>query len=256
MSYQYLIVLNRFLLGEKSLIRKLFQMNFIKYRLSFNTIIFASTLSLIILSIPSYAENNQRQNLLILGDSLSAGYRLGQDSSWPFLLNEKLTQLSEANSANDYPIIINGSISGDTAEQALSRLPDLLTQYKPRYVLIELGANNGLQGLDVLSLKSTLNDIINLIKENHAQPILMQIDIPRNYGKRYVDTFRQIYPALAEEQDITLIPFFMEDVVIQNAQNNGTWLQDDGIHPTDIAQPYIVDWMLEKLMPILQSKDK
>ncbi|WP_143047635.1 GDSL-type esterase/lipase family protein [Thorsellia anophelis] len=204
----------------------------------------------------SFADEDSRPKLLILGDSLSAGYRLSNEVSWPVLLNNLIGEKTQSSNSSKLNIqIINASISGDTAEQGLARLPNLLETYKPNYILIELGANNGLQGLDTNNLKTTLKSIISDSKAAGAEPILMQIDIPRNYGKRYVDAFSAVYPSIAAELNIPLIPFFMESVVINNAQNGGLWLQDDGIHPTEAAQPFIANWMYDTLISTLKPKE-
>lgn len=180
-------------------------------------------------------------NLLIIGDSLSAVYRLPVDSSWPSLLNKKWQ--NEAGKPN----IINASISGDTAAQGLARLPALLKQHHPRWVLIELGANDGLRGFAPPAISQTLTQIITLVKQADAQPLLMQIRLPPNYGRRYTDAFYAIYPALAKQNDIPLVPFFMEQVAVKPE-----WMQDDGLHPAQTAQPFIADWMADKLAPLVK----
>ncbi len=181
--------------------------------------------------------------LLILGDSLSAGYRIPAEQAWATLLAERWQKKSP-------PIlVINGSISGNTASQGLERLPTLLTQHKPDWVLIELGANDGLQGLSVEQLGITLQQIIDQIEQNGAKPLLMQIRIPPNYGKRYTSSFEKVYPTLAEKNHLPLIPFFMENVI-----TTPEWIQPDGIHPTEQAQPTIADFMEKQLSPYLLAK--
>ncbi|WP_198148727.1 multifunctional acyl-CoA thioesterase I/protease I/lysophospholipase L1 [Xenorhabdus hominickii] len=174
--------------------------------------------------------------LLILGDSLSAVYRLPVEQSWPALLAKQWQQ------AGKKTTIINGSISGNTAAQGLDRLPELLKQHNPKWVLIELGANDGLRGLPIQNIEQDLQQSITLIQKADAQPLLMQIRISPNYGKRYTDSFAKIYPALSERNQIPLLPFFMEHVAIKPE-----WMQDDGLHPNQNAQPFIADWMSKKL---------
>ena len=178
--------------------------------------------------------------LLILGDSLSAGYRMAATSAWPALLNEKWQPQTT---------VVNASISGDTSQQGLSRLPALLTQHKPRWVLVELGGNDGLRGFQPQQTEATLRKILQGVKEAGAQPLLMQIRLPANYGRRYNESFSAIYPALAKEFDIPLVPFFMEEVY-QKPQ----WMQDDGIHPNPDAQPFIADWMATRLAPLVNHE--
>ncbi|HFP3027776.1 multifunctional acyl-CoA thioesterase I/protease I/lysophospholipase L1 [Yersinia enterocolitica] len=181
--------------------------------------------------------------LLILGDSLSAGYRLPIAEAWPSRL-DKTWQTTPS-----LPKVVNASISGDTAAQGLARLPALLKQHQPRWVLIELGANDGLRGFPPQDIQRDLTQVINLIKEAKAQPLLMQIRIPPNYGRRYTDAFSTMYPQLAQQFGIPLVPFFMEQVAVKPE-----WMQDDGLHPNAQAQPFIADWMAQQLKPLVTSK--
>ncbi len=136
--------------------------------------------------------------LLVLGDSLSAGYRMAAGAAWPALLNDKWQSKTP---------VINASISGDTSQQGLSRLPALLKQHQPRWVLVELGGNDGLRGFQPQQTEDTLRTILQEIKAANAQPLLMQIRLPANYGRRYNEAFSAIYPKLAKEFDIPLLPF-------------------------------------------------
>lgn len=176
--------------------------------------------------------------LLILGDSLSAGYRMAANNAWPALLDKQWSQ-------NNIQVV-NASISGDTAGQGLSRLPALLQQHQPQWVLIELGGNDGLRGFPPQSVKKTLQQIITQVQNAGAQPWLMQIRLPANYGRRYNEAFSAIYPQLAQEYALPLVPFFMEEVYLKPQ-----WIQDDGIHPTADAQPFIADVMAKALSPLL-----
>ncbi|EKT0592980.1 multifunctional acyl-CoA thioesterase I/protease I/lysophospholipase L1 [Morganella morganii] len=179
--------------------------------------------------------------LLILGDSLSAGYRLPAGEAWAAQLGQRWQQ------AGNGITLINGSISGNTAAQGLARLPALLEQHRPQWVLIELGANDGLRGLPLAQTRTDLQAAIDAVKAAGAKPLLMQIRIPPNYGKRYTERFSALYPALAQENAVPLLPFYMEAVV-----TNPQWIQDDGIHPNAAAQPYVTDWMDKTLLPYLQ----
>lgn len=179
--------------------------------------------------------------LLILGDSLSAGYRLPAGEAWAAQLGQRWQQ------AGNGITLINGSISGNTAAQGLARLPALLEQHRPQWVLIELGANDGLRGLPLTQTRTDLQAAIDAVKAAGAKPLLMQIRIPPNYGKRYTERFSALYPALAQENAVPLLPFYMEAVV-----TNPQWIQDDSIHPNAAAQPYVTDWMDKTLLPYLQ----
>lgn len=181
--------------------------------------------------------------LLILGDSLSAGYRLPVAQAWPTLLANRWQKQPSG------PQVINASISGDTAAQGLARLPELLKQHQPRWVMIELGANDGLRGFPAQDIQRDLSQIITQVRQAGAQPLLMQIHIPPNYGRRYTDAFGAIYPVLAKQFNIPLLPFFMEQVVIKPE-----WMQDDGLHPNKDAQPFIATWMAERLEPLVKHE--
>ncbi|KMV69448.1 multifunctional acyl-CoA thioesterase I/protease I/lysophospholipase L1 [Erwinia aphidicola] len=178
--------------------------------------------------------------LLVLGDSLSAGYRMSATAAWPALLNDKWQKS---------PLIVNGSISGDTATQGLARLPALLKQHQPRWVLIELGGNDGLRGFPPQQVEQDLNQIISQVKAANAQPLLMQVMLPANYGKRYTQSFAAIYPKVAKQYSIPLVPFFMEQVYLKPE-----WMQDDGIHPNPAAQPFIAELMAKELAPLVKHE--
>ena len=169
--------------------------------------------------------------LLILGDSLSAAYGMQQHQGWPALLQKK-TEWQ----------LINASISGETTSGGLARLPALLTEHQPDVVLIELGGNDGLRGFSVELIQANLNKAIALVKQHNAQPLLMQIRIPPNYGPRYVRQFTAVYPQLADKHDIILWPFFMDGIAI-----NSDLMMADGIHPNVAAQPIISDFMADLL---------
>ncbi|KKO49288.1 arylesterase [Arsukibacterium sp. MJ3] len=186
-----------------------------------------------LISHVSYAEK-----LLILGDSLSAAYGMQQQQGWPALLQQK-TEWQ----------LINASISGETTAGGLARLPALLTEHKPDIVMIELGGNDGLRGFSVELIQSNLGKIITLVQQHKSQPILMQIRIPPNYGPRYVRQFTAVYPELAEKHDITLWPFFMDSIAINN-----DLMMADGIHPNVAAQPVITEFMAELLLQLEKNK--
>lgn len=163
------------------------------------------------------------------------------EHSWPSLLNEHLSK--QKNSST----VINASISGDTSANGLARLPALLEQYKPDTVLIALGANDGLRGFVPQTVSANLEKMILLIQAQCAQVILMQIDLPPNYGKRYSQAFSNIYPTLSKKYNLPLTPFFLREIVLKNPQ----WIMKDGLHPTQQAQPWIAQYMAKQLAPYL-----
>jgi len=191
---------------------------------------------LIIISL--LAGNSYASTLLVVGDSLSAGYGINPDNGWVNLLRADLEP--ELN-------IINASISGDTTGNGLARLPLLLEKFKPTYVLLELGGNDGLRGHPLAKTKANLQTMIDLCRAQNAQPLLFAMRLPPNYGKRYTDTFARLFPTLAEEENIPLVPFQFEELVVTKGM-----IQQDGIHPTELAQPIIKQAVLTEVRKILK----
>lgn len=181
----------------------------------------------------------QAKTLLILGDSLSAGYGLSQQQSWVQLLQQKLEQQNSAWS------LVNASISGETSAGGLARLPALLDQHQPDYVLIELGANDGLRGFPIPQLEANLNALVQQISKLNSKAVLMQIRIPPNYGPRYTKLFSDLYPKVADQHAIPLWPFFMETIALKQQL-----MQADGLHPNLEAQPVIADLMLPLVLSL------
>ncbi len=190
-----------------------------------------------------FSSTTLSQTLLILGDSLSAGYQMPAEKSWPALLPPLLAQQAQPT------MVINASISGDTSGNGLARLPKLLKQHKPDFVLIELGANDGLRGFHPKILRNNLSQMITEIKKVRSQPLLMQIEVPPNYGKRYNELFRNTYPSLSEATNVPLLPFFLIDIIVKPEL-----MMKDGLHPTAEAQPLIAQFMAKHLQPYLNKE--
>ncbi|MCG9553657.1 arylesterase [Vibrio sp. Isolate31] len=202
-----------------------------------------SFLFFVLFSTASLAQDsapNQESKLLILGDSLSAGYNMDIKQSWPSLLPDALAKHAKA------VIVVNGSISGDTTGNGLARLPQLLEDHAPDTVLIELGANDGLRGFPPKLMSSNLDQIIKQVKAAGAKPIMMQIKIPPNYGKRYNQQFEYVFAALADQQNVPLLPFFLEHIILKPE-----WMMNDGLHPKPEAQPWIAEFVAEELYQYL-----
>ena len=187
-----------------------------------------------LLLIGLFSHNLVAQKMLILGDSLSAAYGMQQQEGWPHLLQQ----------STDWQLI-NASISGETTAGGLARLPALLKQHKPDAVLVELGGTDGLRGFAIDTIKSNLSQIITLVQQHNAMPVLMQIRIPPNYGPRYGQQFSAIYPAVAEQFQITLWPFFMDKIAVDSEL-----MLQDGIHPNTKAQPLIVEFVAALLQDL------
>ncbi|WP_413283318.1 arylesterase [Vibrio sp. MA40-2] len=190
-------------------------------------------LSLLFLLFSCTASSN---TILLLGDSLSAGYQMPIESSWPTKLSSDL-----AEKGFDYTVV-NASISGDTSGNGLDRLPDLLKQYEPQWILVELGANDGLRGFHPKIITKNLQQIISLSQQYGTKVALMQIKIPPNYGQRYSQAFEDIYPNLAEQFQIPLLPFFLEQIILKQ-----DWMKQDGLHPKEVAQPWISNYVADSL---------
>ena len=192
------------------------------------------------LALMCMAQNAAAGTVLIVGDSISAGFGLDTRLGWVSLLEQRL----KAEGFDDK--VVNASISGDTSAGGQARLPALLAEHKPELVILELGGNDGLRGFAPAQTEQTLRTILQDVKAANAEPLLMQIRLPANYGRRYNESFSAIYPKLAKEFDIPLLPFFMEEVYLKPQ-----WMQDDGIHPNRDAQPFIADWMAKQLQPLV-----
>nr|WP_220099520.1 arylesterase [Alteromonas lipotrueiana] len=183
---------------------------------------------------------SQQKTLLVVGDSLSAGYGLQQHEGWVNLLQNLWA--ADARRIE----VINAAISGETTDGGLARLPRLLKQHEPSHVLIELGGNDGLQGHPVDKLKMNLNKMIRLAQQSGAKVILQDMEIPSNYGRRYTTMFGEAFDEVAKKHDVVLIPFFLQSVAL-----NKDLMQNDGIHPNKEAQPLIAEYMNNKLKPLI-----
>ena len=181
--------------------------------------------------------------IVVLGDSISAGYGIEVDKGWVALLQKKLL------AAKSNYSISNASISGDTSAGGLVRIGPILTTDKPAIILLQLGANDGLRGLSPIQMKNNLAEIVHRAQKAGAKVILLGMKIPPNYGKRYVDMFYNVYPQLAKELDVPLVPFLLEDVAL-----NKDLMQADGLHPNAKAQPLLAEKIEPYLFPLLKEK--
>lgn len=187
-----------------------------------------------------FSQQSIAATMVVLGDSLSAGYQMAAEKSWPNLLSPQLENNGHSMT------IINASISGDTTGNGLARLPSLLSRHKPDYVMIELGANDGLRGFPPSTIRKNLIAMISQIEEAGAKPLLMQIVVPPNYGKRYSAQFANLYQDVSKEHNIPLLPFFLEHIILKQE-----WMMEDGLHPTADAQPWIAEFIASAVSPHL-----
>ena len=190
----------------------------------------------------NFANANSTQNLLILGDSLSAGYGINTGKEWAALLSRQLKR-------SHPPIqVINASISGETTSGALARLPAILASTRPKWVLIALGSNDGLRGQSLQAMKKNLNDIITLIRQHGGKPLLAGMYLPPNYGKVFNTRFHQVFENLAKENHLPFLPFLMKGV-----GGNRKLMQKDGLHPNEEAQEIIFQTVWKFLEKNLQT---
>jgi len=187
-------------------------------------------LSAISLLFVAAAPADDRPTMLVVGDSLSAGYGMDTDQTWVAMLESRLEE-----EGYGYRVV-NASISGDTTGGGLRRIPRALRVHQPEIVILELGGNDGLRGTPVSVLYSNLDSMISRARDSGALVVLAGMLIPPNYGPDYAEEFAAVYPALAQKYDLPLIPFFMDGVAL-----NLSLMQEDGIHPTVEAQPILLE---------------
>jgi len=183
----------------------------------------------------------KHDNIVVLGDSLSAAYGIQLEQGWVALLSDKL---------KDSHRVINGSISGETTGGGLRSLPVLLTNHTPQIVIIELGANDGLRGFPPPVIETNLREMITLAQDAGAQVLLVGMHIPPNYGAAYSKAFHAIYGKLNAELSTVLVPFMLEGVATEPEL-----MQDDGLHPKANAQTMILNTIWPYLDQLLNGKN-
>jgi acyl-CoA thioesterase-1 len=178
--------------------------------------------------------------ILVLGDSISAGYGMNIDDGWVNLMNQTLIQ-------RESPWrLINASISGETTIGGLKRLPELLDIYQPQIVVLELGGNDGLRGYPATKIRTNLLAMTELVKNAGAKPVIISMRIPPNYGPRYTKAFESVFVDAAAQGGAALVPFLFEAVAASR-----DLMQADGIHPTAKAQPLLVEGFLPYLETLM-----
>ena len=180
------------------------------------------------------------RTVLVLGDSLSAAYKLSASQGWVSILASQLA-------AHDDVMIHNASVSGMTTSTGLQMLPGALKQYQPQFVVIELGANDGLQGKPVPFIRKNLSELITLAKQADAKVLLLAVRLPPNRGSRYTEPFFNMYQALAAEHNVALVPFFLDGVA-----GHPELMQSDALHPNAEGQKHIAAALLESFKRLLE----
>jgi len=182
--------------------------------------------------------------LLVLGDSLSAAYGLPLDQGWVNLLQNRIRE-------QDLPHqVVNAAISGDTVAGGLSRLPTLLADHRPKILLIELGANDGLRGFPPSRIEDDLVTLVEHAQAADAQVVLIGLRLPPNYGSAYTERFQRLFATVAERTGVNLVPRLLAGVAEDLAL-----MQADGLHPTAEAQPIILETVWPVLAPLLHGAD-
>ncbi|MFZ6750929.1 arylesterase [Undibacterium sp. Ren11W] len=186
------------------------------------------------------ADNNHK--VLLLGDSLSAGFGIKPEQSWARLMQQELQVRHAAT-------LLNASVSGETSSGGRNRLPALLRDYQPGIVVLELGGNDGLRGQPLTLLESNLQAMIDAAQGAGARVLLVGMQIPGSYGARYSKQFKEIFPKVAAKNKLPLVPFLLEAVA-----DHSEWMQADGIHPKEEGQARMKENVLPFLLPMLKLK--
>jgi acyl-CoA thioesterase-1 len=185
------------------------------------------------------------RTILAFGDSLSAAYGIRPEQGWVALLAQRLA-------AQGYGYqIVNASVSGETSAGGLERLPRALALHHPAVVILELGANDGLRGLPVAALRENLAHMLQLSQAAGARVLLVGIRIPPNYGPRYSEDFARVFPELAQQFHVPLLPFLLKDVALDPSR-----MQADGLHPNAAGEPGVLENVWPYLQPLLDKKAK
>lgn len=191
--------------------------------------------------LPATADAGPAPVILVLGDSLSAGYGLDAGTGWVALLEQKLKTQGFAHR------VVNASISGETTAGGLARLPRLLDRHRPRLVLVELGGNDGLRALPLTALRANLERIVDLSTQSGATAVLFEMRIPENYGATYTEAFARTFGQVAGHKTVPLVPFLLASFA-----SDPNAFQPDGIHPSAAVQPKILDTVWPAIAPLLK----
>jgi acyl-CoA thioesterase-1 len=182
------------------------------------------------------------RTILVFGDSLSAAHGLRPEQGWVALLGQRLESQGYGYQA------VNASVSGETSGGGAERLPRALQLHHPQIVILELGANDGLRGLPVTGTRENLAHMVQLSQAAGARVLLIGIRIPPNYGPRYTEEFDRVFPELAAQYHLSLVPFLLQSVAL-----NPALMQEDGLHPNAQGQPLLLDTVWPYLHPMLHK---
>ena len=197
--------------------------------------------ALLSLCAPAFAADT----VMVFGDSLSAAYNLSIEQGWVHLVERRIEE-------SHLPWkVVNASVTGETTAGGLRRIGEDLRRHKPSIVVIELGANDALRGQPVIGMRKNLEEIVRLVRQARAEPVLVGMMIPPNYGIDYAAQFHGMYGSLAKKQGLPLVPFLLEGIA-----DKPDFFQADGLHPTAAAEPRVADNVWRVLKPLLEKKAK
>ena len=187
------------------------------------------------------ANESEDKNILVLGDSLSAGLGVNYDQAWPSLLQSRINKMGASYR------VINAGVSGDTTSGGISRLPRLLKKYSPELLILELGGNDGLRGTSLKAIEKNLRDMINSAQSSNSTVLLIGVQLPPNYGALYTEGFENIFSVLAKEYGLDLIQGTLKTMVDEGL------MQSDGIHPNVLGHRQIENIVWERLNKYLEK---
>ena len=202
-----------------------------------------SVIVAVLVALPASARSivPASQTIVVIGDSLSAGYGIQPNEGWVSLLQARLSQ-------QKLPYqVVNVSISGETTSGGLARFSEMLATHKPSIIILELGANDGLRGLSVNEMRSNLNNMILQVKAAKTKLLLVGMKIPPNYGQKYSRDFSASYAIMTKHHKIKLVPFLLDGVA-----GKPSLIQDDGLHPIAAAQPQLLNNVWAQLKGLLR----
>lgn len=198
------------------------------------------TLVFLLLLVLQTSVTHAQERIVVLGDSISAAYGISVAEGWVQLLKDRI--------ANENIKVINASISGETTSGGSTRISQVLHDHKPSILILELGANDGLRGLSIQTMRDNLSTIIEQTLNHPARILLLGMNIPANYGQTYTSQFEQTYSELAQTYQLELVPSFLGTVGLDY-----DLMQEDGIHPNSAAQAILLDQLWPKLKVMLQN---
>jgi acyl-CoA thioesterase-1 len=196
---------------------------------------------LFVLIVAAPAVSAAERSILVLGDSVSAAFGIAQARVWVALLGERLKR-----ERLDYSVV-NASVSGETTAGGVARLQPALAKHRPSIVIIELGGNDGLRGMPVAAMKKNLSEMVAQSRKAGARVLLIGMRMPPNYGPQYTGQFERAFTEVAKQNDAALLPFLFEDLGAGR-----DYFQPDGIHPTEAAQPVMLESVWKRLRPLLR----